>query len=134
MGFISWSSVIVATIFWIFRFIKVICHIFQYWEVKCFFNGALKINDWDLDNLTWHEVQKKIIEVQKELEMCIHKKDLTELDIYHRILRFKNYLVAMINKSLLPLCFQTPIFGDVIFLTQGLKYNLELIFFCKNKS
>lgn len=29
--------------------------------------------------------------------MCIHKKELTELDIYHRILRFKNYMVAMID-------------------------------------
>lgn len=61
--------------------------------------------------------------------MCIHKKELTELDIYHRILRFKNYMVAMINKSLLPVHLQLPLLGNVVFLTQGLKYNFELILF-----
>uniref|UniRef100_A0A8B9DW50 Autophagy-related protein 9 n=1 Tax=Anser cygnoides TaxID=8845 RepID=A0A8B9DW50_ANSCY len=61
--------------------------------------------------------------------MCVHKKELTELDIYHRILRFKNYTVAMVNKSLLPVRFRLPLLGHVVFLTQGLKYNLELLLF-----
>ncbi|KAK0073901.1 hypothetical protein PV326_012949, partial [Microctonus aethiopoides] len=94
-----------------------------------FFNVALKINDSDLDNLTWHEVQKRVREVQKEQEMCIHKRELTELDIYHRILRFKNYMVAMINKSLLPVRLKVPFVGDFIFMTRGLKYNMELLLF-----
>lgn len=42
----------------------------------------------DLDNLTWHEIQRRVREVQLEQQMCIHKRDLTELDIYHRILRY----------------------------------------------
>lgn len=44
----------------------------------------------DLDNVTWHEIQSRIREVQLEQQMCIHKKDLSELDIYHRILRYFN--------------------------------------------
>lgn len=96
-----------------------------------FFNTALKIADSELDNFTWHEVQKRVIEVQKEQEMCIHKRELTELDIYHRILRHKNYMVAMINKSLLPVRLKVPLIGEVIFLTRGLKYNIELLLFCK---
>ncbi|OXU30932.1 hypothetical protein TSAR_013160 [Trichomalopsis sarcophagae] len=131
MGLVTWISILVASIFWLLRVVKVLYHFVQYWDIKSFFNIALKINDNDLDNLTWHEVQKKIIEVQKEQEMCIHKRELTELDIYHRILRFKNYIVAMINKSLLPVRLKIPFFGDIIFMTQGLKYNLELLLFCK---
>lgn len=42
----------------------------------------------ELDNLTWHEVQRRIRDVQSEQQMCIHKEQLTELDIYHRILRW----------------------------------------------
>ena len=30
--------------------------------------------------------------------MCIPNQELTPLDVYHRILRFNNYLVAMVNK------------------------------------
>lgn len=126
-----WCLLVVAAIFFILQFLKVLYHMTQYWEIKSFFNTALKVADNELDNFTWHEIQKKVIEVQKEQEMCIHKRELTELDIYHRILRHKNYMVAMINKSLLPVRLQIPIIGEVIFLTRGLKYNIELLLFCK---
>ncbi|KAK2581383.1 hypothetical protein KPH14_005067 [Odynerus spinipes] len=129
MGLVTWICILVATIFWILRAIKVLYHLTQFWDIKLFFNVALKIDDCDLDNLTWHEVQKRVREVQKEQEMCIHKRELTELDIYHRILRFKNYMVAMINKSLLPVRLKVPIIGEVIFMTRGLKYNMELLLF-----
>lgn len=33
----------------------------------------------DLENMTWHEVQRRLLEVQKDLKMCIHKPELTEL-------------------------------------------------------
>lgn len=42
----------------------------------------------EIDNTTWHEVKMKIREVQSEQHMCIDKEQLTELDIYHRILRY----------------------------------------------
>ena len=131
MGLVTWIFISIASIFWILRLIKCVYHLTQFWDIKLFFNNALKIEDKDLQNVTWHEVQKKVREVQKEQEMCVHKKELTELDIYHRILRFKNYMVAMINKSLLPVKLQFPIVGEVIFLSRGLKYNLELLLFCK---
>lgn len=130
MGLITWICILIAAIFWILRAVKVLYHLTQFWDIKMFFNIALKIDDNDLDNLTWHEVQKRIREVQKDQEMCIHKRELTELDIYHRILRFKNYMVAMINKSLLPVRLKAPIVGEFIFMTRGLKYNMELLLFC----
>ncbi|XP_034935607.1 autophagy-related protein 9A isoform X2 [Chelonus insularis] len=129
MGVLTRICILIAIIFWILRLVKVLYHLTQFWDIKMFFNTALKIEDSDLDNLTWHEVQKRVREVQKDQEMCIHKRELTELDIYHRILRFKNYMVAMINKSLLPVRLKVPIFGEFIFMTRGLKYNMELLLF-----
>uniref|UniRef100_A0A3B4GCM1 Autophagy-related protein 9 n=1 Tax=Pundamilia nyererei TaxID=303518 RepID=A0A3B4GCM1_9CICH len=120
---------IMAAIFWIYRLIKVICNFLNYWEIRQFYIKALKIRMDELCNYTWQEVQDRLISLQREQQMCIHKKELTELDIYHRILRFKNYMVAMINKSLLPVHLQLPLLGNVVFLTQGLKYNFELILF-----
>ncbi|XP_055008147.1 LOW QUALITY PROTEIN: autophagy-related protein 9B [Boleophthalmus pectinirostris] len=120
---------IMAATFWIYRLIKVFCNILSYWEIRQFYIKALKIRMDELCNFTWQEVQDRLISLQREHQMCIHKKELTELDIYHRILRFKNYMVAMINKSLLPVQLQLPLLGNVVFLTQGLKYNFELILF-----
>uniref|UniRef100_W5MSE4 Autophagy-related protein 9 n=1 Tax=Lepisosteus oculatus TaxID=7918 RepID=W5MSE4_LEPOC len=120
---------IMAAIFWIYRLIKVFCNLLSYWEIRQFYIKALKITMDELCNYSWQEVQDRLISLQREQQMCIHKKELTELDIYHRILRFKNYMVAMVNKSLLPVNLHVPLLGDVVFLTQGLKYNFELIFF-----
>ncbi|KAG2459340.1 ATG9A protein, partial [Polypterus senegalus] len=120
---------VIAGVFWLHRLIKFIYNICCYWEIRSFYINALKISMADLPYFTWQEVQARIIEIQKEHQMCIHKKELTELDIYHRILRFKNYMVAMVNKSLLPIRYRLPMLGDVVFYTRGLKYNFELIFF-----
>ena len=40
--------------------------------------------DWlclqsDLDNKTWSEIQQRLMEVQQELQMCIHKNELSHL-------------------------------------------------------
>ncbi|GAB0087793.1 Autophagy-related protein 9 [Sergentomyia squamirostris] len=125
----TWTALTLSVLFWFFRLIKVLYHFIQFWDIKLFFNTALKIDDSELDNLTWHEVQRRIREVQSEQQMCIHKEQLTELDIYHRILRFKNYTVAMMNKNILPAKIRLPILGDVSILSRGLRYNIDLILF-----
>ncbi|XP_063067615.1 autophagy-related protein 9A [Engraulis encrasicolus] len=120
---------VISGVFWLHRLIKFIYNICCYWEIRSFYTNALKVSMTDLPYFTWQEVQARIVEIQKEHQICIHKKELTELDIYHRILRFKNYMVALVNKSLLPVRFQAPVLGDWVFYTRGLKYNFELIFF-----
>ena len=36
----------------------------------------------ELNNLQWQDVQKRLIEVQKVHEMCVHKEELTELGTF----------------------------------------------------
>lgn len=85
--FWTYALIVTAVIFWIFRAITVFFHIIHNWDIKSFFNVALKIDDSELENNTWHEVQRRIRDAQSEMQLCIHKDNLTELDIYHRILR-----------------------------------------------
>ncbi|KAM8810430.1 autophagy-related protein 9B [Eudromia elegans] len=120
---------VMAAVFWLYRLVKVLCSLLSYWEIRSFYIKALNIPSDGLCNYSWQEVQARLIALQREQQMCVHKRELTELDIYHRILRFKNYTVAMVNKSLLPVRFRLPLLGPVVFLTQGLKYNLELLLF-----
>ncbi|XP_053671785.1 autophagy-related protein 9A [Anopheles nili] len=129
LGMFQWLTLVLAFLFWVFRLCKFFYQFFQFLDIKMFYNTALKIKDADLDNLTWHEVQKCIREVQSEIQMSINKEQLTELDIYHRILRFKNYMVAMMNKSLLPATKKLPLLGDVVLMSQALRYNIGLILF-----
>uniref|UniRef100_A0A8I3QK52 Autophagy-related protein 9 n=1 Tax=Canis lupus familiaris TaxID=9615 RepID=A0A8I3QK52_CANLF len=123
------TILVIAGVFWIHRLIKFIYNICCYWEIHSFYLHALRIPMSALPYCTWQEVQARIVQTQKEHQICIHKRELTELDIYHRILRFQNYMVALVNKSLLPLRFRLPGLGEAVFFTRGLKYNFELILF-----
>ena len=55
-------------------------------------------DDNNLNNLTWNEIQQRLRIAQQEFQMCIHKSDLTELDIYHRILRLILSLITSLTK------------------------------------
>lgn len=132
----------------------------------------------DLAWVNWSTIQDRVREAQPEHHMCVHKQEINELDIYHRILRyellcfdrfvshnktsdalssespwrsmsgsynnsgtfslmgniyfrFNNYMVAMVNKNLLPLQVHVPCIGDFHYLSRGLKWNLEFLLFCK---
>ncbi|XP_029641776.1 autophagy-related protein 9A [Octopus sinensis] len=138
ISFHLWSSyfnfwlvalVILFVIVFLANVFKFLYNILKSLETRRFFIEALKIPSAELGNYTWHDVLCRLLEVQKEQQMCIHKQELTELDIYHRILRFKNYMIAMINKSLLPLRFRLPFVGECVFLSTALKTNIEIILF-----
>ena len=66
-----------------------------------------------MPNITWNEVQEKLLQMQIKYHLCVHKQELTELDIYNRILRFKNYEVAMVNQGLLPPKIEAPFLGQL---------------------
>lgn len=120
---------VIAFIFWLIRLARIVIHFFKLLEIRAFYRNALRIPECELNNLQWQDVQKRLIEVQKIHQMCVHKEELTELDIHHRILRWKNYLLAMQNKSVISCSYDFPLVGDRAFLTEGMKYNLKLILF-----
>ncbi|XP_030560315.1 autophagy-related protein 9A [Drosophila novamexicana] len=128
-GFFTYLIIFIAAIYLGIRLLKMIYHITQYADIKRFYNTALGIEDCDLDNITWHDVQQRTRQVQAEQHMCIDKELLTELDIYHRVLRFKNYLVALMNKQLLPVRYQLPLFGEIVSLSRGMLFNIDFILF-----
>ena len=101
----------------------------DYWDIQQFYNTALTIPDCELENLTWYDVLMKVRAVQAEQQMCIHKKDLTELDIYHRILRQENYFIAMTNKRLIPPRLGVPYVGEVVYWTDALRFNVTMLLF-----
>lgn len=127
--FLTWCIIVISLAVLVFKFFTKFYQTFYYWDIKQFYNTALKINDYELDNLTWCDIIAKIKEVQLEQQMCIHKRELTELDIYHRILRQENYMVAMVNKHLLPPRMTIPFLGEIVYWTKPLRYNIQGLLF-----
>jgi autophagy-related protein 9 len=124
-----WVVLLVVAIFWLFRLVKAVYNISRYHEIRAFYQSALGLATGDLPNTTWHEVQEKLLAMQMKYHLCVHKQELTELDIYNRILRFRNYQVAMVNQGILPPRFSLPGLGQCINLTSGFMYNFEFLFF-----
>ena len=81
-------------------------------------------------NYSWQDILDRLKQAQNEFKLNIRKQELTELggcgllnkssifiiavivDVYHRMLRFKNYLVAMINKDIIPVKQWLPFYGE----------------------
>ena len=63
--------------------------------------------------MTWQEVQQRLILAQTTHNLCIEKSYLTELDIHNRLLRLKNYEIALVNKGILPIRIHLPIIDDL---------------------
>lgn len=128
-GLFTYFMLLIATLVWAWRLVRGIYHMVHFWDIKQFYNSALGVPDDELGNLTWNEVQTKVRAVQVDQQMCIQKRELTELDIHHRILRQQNYLVAMTNKQLIPPRIKIPFVGELVYWTKGLRYNIQLLLF-----
>ncbi|XP_072931168.1 autophagy-related protein 9A [Epargyreus clarus] len=124
-----WTLVVLCSIIWLMRLVISTYHLYYAYDTKLFYNNALKIKESDLAWINWSTIQERVREAQPEHHMCVHKQEINELDIYHRILRFNNYMVAMVNKNLLPLQIHVPCVGDFHYLSRGLKWNLEFLLF-----
>ncbi|VDO63000.1 unnamed protein product [Heligmosomoides polygyrus] len=74
-------------------------------------------------------VQFVFVVVQKHLHLKVDRDHITPFDLYNRILRFKNYLVALVNTRALPPVFNVPFIGPVPYLPNGLKSNLRRVLF-----
>ena len=134
-----WSS------YWLFKlffFVSMICFFINSYrtftklsklsEIKKFYENCLKIDNNannKISDHTWYQVQEKLLKVQQKIKLCIHKDKLTELDIYHRILRHKNYMVAMANKEILPSVSIPGLGKKINFLSNNLKFNYKILFF-----
>ncbi|KAJ7411790.1 Autophagy-related protein 9A [Willisornis vidua] len=120
---------VLAGMVWLCRLVTALRRLVGYWEIRRFYIQALGIPADELCNHSWQSVQARLLALQRRQPLCVPRRELTELDIHHRILRFRNYTVAMVNKSLLPVHFHLPLLGPVVFLTRGLQFNLELLLF-----
>ena len=75
-----------------------------------FFQHRLGISQRDLQTIEWHEVVARLVALQEsgKYRIAINKAGLTAQDIACRIMRKENYLIALINKRVLPLHLPVP--------------------------
>lgn len=122
-------ALILATVIWIVHFIRICRRLIEFYEIKQFFSYQLQIVDSEMQNLTWPQLVQKLCHVQQRLHLIVNKQVITSLDIYQRILRHKNYFVALVYYDILPPKITFPIVGPIRYLSTGLRFNIEWLLF-----
>ena len=118
--------------FWIWRTFKAIYKTIIYLDVRDFYKSALGLDPSKMRNYSWTLIVQRLQTFQMEGEgysLLIKKREMTSLDVYHRILRFRNYVVAMVNRKLLPMHFNVPLVGKQVFCSTMLLKNYYWILF-----
>lgn len=118
-------AVLLAIIFLIWKTVKTVHSIVVNLAIKQFYKDVLHIND--CSSLTWQDVQARIISSKQNF--LAQDSHLTELDVHNRILRHNNYMIALINRGVLPIYYRVPFIGETTFFTQSFLYNCQLLFF-----
>ncbi|VDL14895.1 unnamed protein product [Hymenolepis diminuta] len=104
----------------------------QLWGVRRFCTITLDMptGDSELNDLTWSDVLKRLINVQTQMHLCRGNKILDQLDVYNRILRRENYVLAMFNRDVFPYRFHVPFSSlPYIYLPRYYLFLLEQLLF-----
>lgn len=114
-----------ATSFWFIKLGMTISSIISNYAIRSFFIEALQIHDPTL--YSWQEIQTRLIHAQSQC--LLREMNLDELAIHNRLLRRDNYMIALINKGILPIYYRLPIIGECIYLPSSLEFNLNILLF-----
>lgn len=118
-------AISLAIIFLVWKSAKTVHSVIVNLAIRQFYKDVLHISDCSL--LAWQDVQTRIINARQNF--LVQDSHLTELDVHNRILRHTNYMIALINRGVLPIYYRWPLIGESTFFTQSFLYNCQLLFF-----
>jgi autophagy-related protein 9 len=122
-------ALLMAVVFWTAYLLFSGYRLLQLYEIQTFYHTVLEIKDSELSSVPWKDVVQRICKRQPQVHLIVNQEQITPLDIYQRVLRYKNYMVAFVDHDILPLHIQVPFVGKISYLSSGLRQNLEWILF-----
>ncbi|KAF7494009.1 Autophagy-related protein 9A [Sarcoptes scabiei] len=114
-----------AICFWFIKLGFAIFSIISNYAIRSFFVEALQI--YDVTLYSWQEIQDRLITAQSQC--LLRESHLDELSIHNRLLRRDNYMIALVNRRVLPIWFDLPFLGECVYLTSGMEFNLNILLF-----
>ncbi|KAG9446418.1 hypothetical protein H6P81_012546 [Aristolochia fimbriata] len=90
----------ILSIYWVFCFLKFFAQLRNTLETRQFYYNSLNVTDHEVQTTPWEAILEKVVQVQSFHQLCV-VKDLSAHDVIMRVMRKENYLIGMINKSVL---------------------------------
>ncbi|KAL1496600.1 hypothetical protein AB1Y20_014204 [Prymnesium parvum] len=117
----------VFSLYWLWTLLDFLWSLRPLLEMRAFFRDKLCIDDSELQILSWDDIVQRIVELQRTSRLCIVKDQLTAHDIANRILRKENFMVAIVNRNLLP--FRPHPCLPINLLSKTLEWNIYVCVF-----
>ncbi|OQR67695.1 autophagy-related protein 9A-like [Tropilaelaps mercedesae] len=78
---------VIALFFLFYKIFMAMKDLCSFLEIKRFYRNVLNIEPGDLENITWHDVQLRLLDSQRNHihPIAVHKAELNELDVYHQV-------------------------------------------------
>ena len=128
-NFFVFVYVMILIAYWMWRAIHGYNTITKAFEMEAFYREKLGIRISDLHTMKWDNVLQKLIHLHDSgMHRVAIQEKLTEHDVVLRIMRRENYMIALINKSLLNLkvpWWVSPFMSEKLFLTKSLEWSLN---------
>ncbi len=95
-------------------------------SVRDFYSRVLRIDDARLRSVDWSVVLERVIRVPR---LCRTRQSVSALDVANRIMREDNYVIAFVNKGLLPLPLWAArlVGGTQLLATQALEFAFRAV-------
>ncbi|XP_068646935.1 autophagy-related protein 9-like [Aristolochia californica] len=90
----------ILSIYWVFCFLKFFAQLKNTLVTRQFFYNSLNVTDHEIQTTPWEAILEKVVQVQSFHQLCV-VKDLSAHDVIMRVMRKENYLIGMINKSVI---------------------------------
>nr|XP_020833498.1 autophagy-related protein 9B isoform X5 [Phascolarctos cinereus] len=69
---------LLASGFWLFRLLRSLCNLLNYWDIRTFYREALYIPPEDVSKVPWAEIQSRLLALQRGGGLCVLPRPLTE--------------------------------------------------------
>lgn len=94
--------------------------------VRDFYTRVLRIDDARLRSVAWSVVLERVIRVPR---LCRTRQSVSALDVANRVMREDNYVIAFVNKGLLPLPHWAAqlVGGTQLLATQALEFAFRAV-------
>lgn len=112
-------------IVWVLKLFQYISNLRFLWELHDFFAYLLKIDENEIQTISWQQVVQRIIKLRTSNLTTTNIK-LDAHSIVNRIMRQENYMIGLYNKSVLDLNIELPFKGKQPFLTKTLEWSIDM--------
>lgn len=110
--------------YYIVFLVKSVLYVYRMKKIKHVYDTKLLIKQKEMVERRFDDIINRLCELQITENFCRVKETLTKFDIIARIMRKRNYIIALVSNNVLDFSIRIPFIGRIMFFTNYIGNNL----------